>query len=1188
MYLKGMQIQGFKSFADKVSLEFTGGITSVIGPNGSGKSNIADAVRWVLGEQSAKTLRGGKMEDVIFAGTEHRKPMGFSEVSLSIDNSDKKLPVDFSEVTITRRIFRSGESEYLLNKTACRLKDINELLMDTGLGKDGYSIIGQGKVDEILSTKSEDRRLIFEEASGIMKYKVRKLESEKKLELTRQNLLRINDIISELEVQIEPLRNQSEAAKKFLSLREQLKTLEVNLFIDNIASYKEKMKEIEETLILVQGDIEAENAKQVSLLEKQARQNEELKALEGEHDTAKQSFYECESSIEAKTQEIKFNQERRKLIEASIAKLEIEDKEHENKAEILKKEEGAKQKKLGYLNKQREDFKQKLEEFQKDLDILLEKLSKDEREIELLKSQIMDNLDFQSDKKTQLNNVKHHIESIDGRAKSIDNEIYHLKLESDKDSFSLEETESTLKQVLAQIKEASLRQEKLEAEKSELTGKRQESDKRLNELRGNIQVQSSKQRALENMENSLEGYARSVKELLAACKNSPALGRGIHGALAQLINVDRKYELAVEMALGGALQNIVTDTEEDAKRAIEFLKEKRAGRATFLPISSVNGKRLDDGTLRALSQQEGFVGIAADLVNADPKLSGIILNILGRVVVVRDIDCGIHIARKHNYSFRIVTLDGDILNTGGSMAGGSVDHRQGSILSRQREIADIKTLLEQFKKEEQNQNENIKSLDEMLSEVAKESAEEFDRIRGFEMNKIQLEGRISQARSSIERINAKMQMLSDEKQQMLNKKGDLNIELGKYDEELKKLEADTAEAKEKVVKYQETHKENQTERDNLHADITNYRLSVNSIEESIGSINEDLERISRDLHDLDRNNSNRDKEREGFNKELNSLQERDDIILNETEKLKSARFELEANINNIAEKRKLIENEQGKLQERINECGSTLERLKEEASKLEVRKAKHEADLDSVSNRLWEEYELTFTNALEYKKDLGSLQLVQRNINDLKNQIKDLGPVNVSAIDEYIKVKERFEFMSGQKLDMVQTEEKLKKVIAEITTHMKDQFLEQFRLINANFNIVFRELFEGGRASLVLVDEENVLESGIEIEVQPPGKKLQNMMLLSGGERAFTAIALLFSILKLRPTPFCILDEIEAALDDANVNRFAQYLRNFSENTQFIVVTHRKGTMESSDALYGVTMQEHGVSNIVSLKLESA
>jgi len=1181
-------MQGFKSFADKVSLEFTGGITSVIGPNGSGKSNIADAVRWVLGEQSAKTLRGGKMEDVIFSGTEHRKPMGFSEVSLTIENSDKKLPVEFSEVTITRRIFRSGESEYLINKTPSRLKDINELFLDTGLGRDGYSIISQGKVDEILSNKSEDRRHIFEEASGIMKYKVRKQESEKKLELTRQNLLRLNDIINELEVQIEPLRNQSDAAKKFLSIRDKLKELEVNLFIDNIASFKEKIKEIEETLILLQGDMDLQNSKQSSLIEKQSKQNEELKSFEGDHDSVKQKFYECENSIEAKSQELKFNQERKKLIEASIVKLDSEVMQLTDKLTELKNEDQAKRKKLGYLDNQKHDFKLKLDAFQQEFDVLLEKLSSDEREIELFKTKIMDNLDLQSDKKTQLNNIKHHIESLDGRSRSIDNEIYHLKLDRDKDGFSIEENETSLKLVLTEMKNAKLRQEKLESEKGELNDKRQLSNRNLNELRGNIQVLSSKQRALENMENSLEGYARSVKELLAACKNSPALGKGIHGALAQLIKVDRKYELAVEMALGGALQNIVTDTEEDAKRAIEFLKEKRAGRATFLPISAVIGRRLDEGILKSLSQQDGYIGVAADLVNADPRLSGIMLSILGRVVVVRDIDCGILIARKHGYSFRIVTLDGDILNAGGSMAGGSVDHRQGSILSRQREISDIKVEISDLKVKEQKQSELIKSLEGMLSDVEKESSGEFDRIRKFEMDKIQQEGKLAQFKSSVERISAKIQMISDEKQQMLKQKETLNSEFGKYDVELKELESETAIAKEKVTKFQEAHKENQRSRDNLHADITNYRLSVNSIDESIGSINEDLNRIARDLNDLDNNSLNRDNERERLNKELADLDVRDNSIKEEAENLKGIRLELEGKIVEISEKRKMIEIELGELQVHIGECNNTLSRLKEEYSKLEIRKAKHEADLDSISNRLWEEYELTFTNALEFKKDLGSLPQVQRNINELRNAIKDLGSVNVGAIDEYVKVKERFEFMSTQRLDMVQTEEKLKKVITEITTHMKEQFIEQFKLINANFNVVFRELFEGGHAELVIVDMDNVLESGIEIEVQPPGKKLQNMMLLSGGERAFTAIALLFSILKLRPTPFCILDEIEAALDDANVNRFAQYLRNFSEATQFIVVTHRKGTMESSDALYGVTMQEHGISNVVSLKLESA
>lgn len=1185
MYLKAIEVQGFKSFADKTVLEFNAGITSVIGPNGSGKSNISDAVRWVLGEQSAKTLRGGKMEDVIFAGTEHRKPMGFAEVSLTIDNSDHALPVEYTEVTITRRIYRSGESEYMINKTSCRLKDIHEILLDTGLGKDGYSIIGQGRVDEILSSRSEDRRHIFEEASGIMKYKVRKLEAEKKLDLTQQNLMRINDIISELENQLEPLRKQSETAKKYLSLRESLKELEVNVYIENIGKFKEKVKEFEDQYSVIRQNIEDENSKLERITLENQQKTELMKSLEEKLNLSRQQYYDLETNLEKCNSEIKLNDEKINNLLQNMERVEGEIAEINAKLEQLAKEEAAKQTRVAYLERKQTEYSLKLTDYEKQMEELLALLDENERHIELLKSSIMDKLDMQSDKKTQINNVKNHVEGLRKRQNSIDNEIYHITLDKDRENIRKEDLTLTISKVNNEIKQSRSKLEQFNKEKGELEATLQEQRKRQNSVKSDLQVKASRQKMLQDMERNLEGYNRSVKEILNVCQRSPEFGSGIHGALAQLVTVDKKYETAVEMSLGGALQNIVTSTEEDAKRAIEHLKKNRIGRATFLPISSVNGRYLENHTLEQLKAMEGFCGVAADLVSSSQEYRGIILNLLGKVVVVQNLDAGIRMARRFGYSFRIVTLEGDLLNTGGSMSGGSTDVRSGGILSRNREITEIKDEIELLKKEELLIDNNISEVISMLNEVTGEANEEEERIRNNELVKIREESQLAQVEENLRRADAKAEMLKEEKLQLHRQEEETNIELQKYIEDLNGIEKDISDTKEIIAQHQEKHKESQTERDNLHTDITDFKISVNSINESLQTVREALGKIEAEKEDFIRSIDRRNREKGRNAEEIKSLREKIEGLNQLVRKYNEEKAGKTFEVDRITEERKVIEEELADTLNQIKDSNKNIVLLQEEFNRIEVKRAKTESEMEAIQNRLWDEYELTYTNALQLQKDIGNLAQAQKSINEYRNQIRELGAVNVAAIDEYVKTKERFEFMSVQRDDMEQAKEKLNRVIHEIITQMKQQFMEQFRLINANFSAVFRELFEGGRAELKLVDEQNVLESGIEIEVQPPGKKLQNMMLLSGGERAFTAIALLFAILKLSPTPFCILDEIEAALDDANVFRFSQYLRKFADSTQFIVVTHRKGTMEASDTLYGVTMQEHGVSKVVSLKL---
>ncbi len=1185
MYLKSIEIQGFKSFADKIYLEFNPGITAVVGPNGSGKSNIADAVRWVLGEQSVKNLRGGKMEDVIFAGTDHRKPLGFAEVSITIDNSDNALPVSFSEVTVTRRIFRSGESEYFINKSQCRLKDIHELFLDTGIGRDGYSIIGQGRVEEILSSKSEERRHIFEEASGIMKYKLRKQEAEKKLELTKQNILRISDIISELEKQLEPLSRQAEDARKYLALRERLKELEVNVYIENISKYRKKIQEYQDQYSSLQENMEQERNKLERITQENKEKTDLLKNLEERLVASRQEFFGLEQRLEQIGSQIKLNEEKVNNLTQNISRIDAEIQETCAKLNNLEKDKRTKDERIKYLNERYEDYSSRLNEYQEQLNQVLASMDQTSRHIEELKSGIMDKLDILSDKKAQMGNVKLVIDNLRKRQNQLATEIYNLGIEKDREAMKKEDLTESIRQAGEVIRLTQERLDALEKEKNELEVISKDLNEKLNHVKSEIHVKSSRIKMLQDMERNLEGYNRSVKMILQACHRFPELAKGIHGALAQVISVDKKYEVAIEMSLGSALQNIVTTTEEDAKNAIEYLKKNKLGRATFLPISSVKGRYMESRLLDEIKKHPGFCGVASDLVKYKEEYKGIILSLLGRVAVVENLDAGIEMARKFGYGFRIVTLEGEILNTGGSISGGSTENREHGILSRNREISELKEeLKEQVLRQESLEN-RLNEISGALKDIEAEIAETQSSKRETELEKIRRESQLAQVEDNIKRISSRAEMLKQERLQLQRQEEETETELKKYTEEISTLEADIETTKRVVSEYQEKNKEVQTVRDSLHRDITDFRISVNSILESLSSVKESLDRINSEMDACINAVNKKQQEKTRCLVEIQSLKEKTEGLKNEIKSINTAKSGKTFEIDRITEEKKVLEEELSSIVDIIKDINKNIMLYQEESSRIEVMKARLETEMESVQNRMWDEYELTYTNALQLKKDIGSITQAQKKINELRNEIKSLGHVNVSAIDEYVKTKERYEFMKLQLDDMKQAEEKLYRVIAEITSTMKQQFIKQFSLINENFNMVFRELFDGGHAELILSDKDNVLESGIEIEVQPPGKKLQNMMLLSGGEKALTAIALLFAILRLKPVPFCILDEIEAALDDANVQRFASYIKKYSKDTQFIIVTHRKGTMEVSDALYGVTMEERGISRIVSMKL---
>ncbi|HHV59902.1 MAG TPA: chromosome segregation protein SMC [Clostridiaceae bacterium] len=1185
MRLKQLEIQGFKSFADKVVLEFDSGITAIVGPNGSGKSNIADAIRWVLGEQSVKTLRGSKMEDVIFAGTEHRKTMGFAEVSLVIDNYNKSLPLEYSEVKITRRLFRSGESEYFINKTPCRLKDITELFLDTGIGKEGYSIIGQSRIDEILSTKSEDRRYIFEEASGIMKYKLRKIEAEKKLESTRQNLVRINDIINELESQLEPLKIQAETARKYLSLRESLKVLEVNLYLTNIEKIKNRVNELQNLISDVEKNIRDENLKIESLNRENETRSLLVKSRSERLDATRQEFFELEKNLEKLNAAVNLNNEKISNYDKNNKRLENEISQINDRILKIDREAQLQKSRLDQLNLQLGENLARFSHMEEEFRLLSGTLDQDEKVIEEMKSSLIGKLELLSDKKTQVNNIENQINIVSERKAKVAEEIKQIG-----DAYS---TENVKKEAMyTELEQLGNAIEKFKAKISKLNSEKENKNKKLQELRNHqTKIKSEKQfkesryNMLKNMENNLEGYNRSVRVILQKCKESDEFGDGIHGALAQLITVDKKYEIALEMTLGGALQNIVTTSEEDAKKAIEYLKTNRMGRATFLPISSVTGTRLDEHTISRIKKYKGFCGIASDLVEYSSLYNGIILSFLGKVAVVDNIDTGIEMAREFNYSFKIVTLDGDILSTRGSITGGDSTSRSSGILSRGREIASLYHEILQLAKDEMNIEEKISSIINSLNELDKAVNQETSMLHDAEITKARNENYIRQIADNINRMQSKSEMLEQESLQLAREMEEIFQERDKYIKEQKDIEKEIEDMKRIISENSDKHREDQIARDKLNEKLTDCKISISTIKESIEMVREGIEKLNNDKISLEKSIEVKNQEICKNIEKIKSLAEENEGLSEQIKKIDVEKVGKTLEIDNIEEERKSLEEELLELSNKIKDKSNNVTLLKEEFNRLEVRMVKAEAELEAVQNRLWDEYELTYNNALSLKKDIGSITQAQKDILELRNEIKNLGTVNVAAIDDYVKTKERYEFMTTQRDDMEQAQEKLYRVISEMTVLMKQKFIEQFRKINENFNLVYRQLFDGGKAELKLVDEENILESGIDIEVQPPGKKLQNMMLLSGGERAFTAIALLFAILKLKPVPFCVLDEIEAALDDANVYRFAKYLKDYSEETQFIMVTHRKGTMEVSDSLYGVTMQERGVSGIVSLKL---
>ena len=1181
MYLKKLEIQGFKSFADRTILEFQGGgITAVIGPNGSGKSNISDAIRWCLGEQSMKSLRGAKSEDIIFAGTQARKPLSFAEVEMTFDNSDNVLNIEFQEVTIKRKIYRTGESGYFINNVPCRLKDIIELFMDTGIGRDGYSIIGQGRIDEILSAKSEDRRHIFEEAAGIVKYRARKEETEKKLEQTKLNLIRINDILLEIETTIGPLKEQSDKAKKYLELRENLKNIEIGLILSKIDSTKQKLLEIKENKSIFEENDKSENQK----LNKYQIEKEELKEkfdqVIKEIERIQNISFESKTKLEKINSDINLSNERILNNQENISRLEMEiSKTNESITELVTEKENKNFKKEN-LAKNKERFDKELSEKLLELEKITKKLSKKALEIEEKKKIIEKETENKYELQQNFNEQEITIRNSNERNKQIKKELIIIISQLDQNRLIKNERLSIFREIEKtrnnSKKELEEKQEyinKIELDISKISEK-------INLIQSDKRIKESKIKFLEELEKEKEGYGKAVKSIILECEKNQQLNKGYKGVIANLIKIDNKYITGIEMLLGSAIQNIVTKTEQDAKSMIEYLRENNIGRASFLPITTVKGNKLEK-----YKKVEGTIGVASDLISYDPEYDEIMKNLLGKSVIVDNMENAIKLANENKHSFRIVTLNGDIISQSGSMTGGAISKKTSNILGRTEEIKTLKKELEEIEiaiKELQKEKENItksnldklqqiEELKEQLQQNEIKYATEQEKMNSIIKEIISLENEKEKRNSEIEKNNQNIENANQIKAKIL--------------ENISTIVEKSERLNNEISEYSEEHKEDQKYIDTLNEDITNLKISVSSFEESNLSIDEILERINSEIEAKNQNIQNNEKEIT--------------ILKNKNEALKSLIIELNQNIQKIendvktsSEKQENLKESRTKYNKRISELEKAIEKqfgiikdIKEQILKIGMRETNVNDTVTSLINELWTEYEITPNNAKEYEKPI-NIKQVEENVKILKEEIKLLGIININSIEEYKKTEERYTQMNEQRYDLETTISKLHEIISEMTETMKRRFKEKFEIINQNFNETFKELFGGGMAKLSLEDENNILECGIDIQVQPTGKKLQNMMLLSGGERALTAIVLLFAILKINPSPFCILDEIEAALDDVNVYRYAEYLKKLNKLTQFLIITHRKGSMEAARTVYGVTMEENGISKLLSITLK--
>ena len=1179
MYLKNIEVQGFKSFAQKINFEFHNGITGIVGPNGSGKSNVGDAVRWVLGEQSAKSLRGGNMQDVIFSGTETRKPLSYASVAITLDNSDHKLPVEFNEVTVTRRLYRSGESEYLINGSNCRLKDINEMFYDTGIGKEGYSIIGQGQIDRILSGKPEERRELFDEAAGIVKFKRRKNTTVKKLEEERQNLVRVTDILSELTRQLGPLEKQSETAKIYLAKREALKELDVNMFLLEYSSTAESLKELGEKHRLAQENLEDTQKEYEQTRVEYDRLEQELEELNTRMDALRMESQE--QALHKQQLEGQINV----LNEQILAGVQNED-HYRGRLKTIEEELAVREASRKELEEEKSDLYSQLKEVRSRLKDEEEKLNTAQENIRTCtqaveegKNEIIEILNSRANTKGKAQRFDAMMEQADIRKAEISQRILRLKSEEEEQQTILRKAQEQYDSITESIRSANEECGRLNQEVGNIQEKLKEQTVQLEKQQTSYHREASRLESLRNLTERYDGYGNSIRRVMEQKERVP----GIQGVVADLIQVNKDYEVAIETALGGSIQNIVTDNEQTAKTLIEFLKKNRYGRATFLPMSSISPR--GEFSPREALKEPGVIGVASELVTTAPQYQQIARFLLGRVLVVDHIDHAIAIGRKYRHSLRMVTIEGESLSPGGSMTGGAFKNNS-NLLGRRREIEELEKGVAKLKSEvamiqkamEDNRNRrNV--LRDAIADFQDKLRQQYIEQNTAKMNIAQQEEKAEEIRGGYEQINRDKEQI---RRQMLEIRQDheqiaRELESSRQDEQ--ELESFIEEKQAELDQWKE-------EETKLTRELEEIRLQASSLDQKNRFDQENLNRLNSETQTLENEQKSIYESLAHSSEEMEqkklTIQELKTEAANSGIQAQEAKLQLE-------KWQKEKEERNGKHKEffeKRDQLSGQIGLLDKECFRLKSQMDKLEESREERISYMWEEYEITPNNALSYRKEeLTDLPEMKKQVAQIKEEIRRLGSVNVNAIEDYKDLLERHTFLSGQYNDLITAEKTLEQIIQELDEGMRKQFTEKFAEIQREFDKAFKELFGGGKGTLELDEEADILEAGIRITSQPPGKKLQNMMQLSGGEKALTAIALLFAIQNLKPSPFCLLDEIEAALDDSNVGRFAGYLQKLTKNTQFIIITHRRGTMNAADRLYGITMQEKGVSTLVSVDL---
>lgn len=1182
MRLTKIEINGFKSFAKKTEIQVEKGITAIIGPNGSGKSNIADAVRWVLGEQSARVLRGNKMEDVIFNGTEQRKPQSFCEVTLTLDNSDGKLPTDYAEVSVTRRVYRSGESEYLINRNQCRLKDIGELFRDTGIGKEGYSIIGQGRVEEILSNKSNDRRNAFEEAAGVMKYRVRKEEAERKLDNTRKNLVRLNDILEELERQIGPLEEQSAAAREYLKLRDELKDIEVNVFLYQYDKLTERITTLTDSLRAYELDIKKASASESSI-------GAECVAEEEKERWLSVAIGETQSKLLAATQEVENRTGEAKLARERMANLAKDRERLEEEMRLSAKKQQTIRAELAEISERSQETDGKRQEgiaevngIEEQLATLEKNISGREEMLEHQKQSMIEAMNRLSDARSRISRLEAIRTTLLSRIEEIKNRQQDIQAEGDKLKKEYDEVYGSFAVIKSEYDSISGKCAGASSRLNELNMALKQADEELRRMEQQVEAEASRAKVLYEMKRAYEGYYSSVRNLLRDADRDTSLGRCIEGVVAELIRVPKEYESAIEMTLGSALQNIVTPTENEGKRVIEYLRTRQYGRATMLPVSSMRSRLLSSDE-RAMCNVEGFIGVASDLVGFDERYRGIFENLLGRTVIVKDLDAGIAINKRARSAFRIATLKGDIINPGGSMTGGSTQKREFSLIGREREIealnASIKEkrgAIERSADERQRMEADIEQAGHMVEQLSRELHE-----KDIEMATHR--ERVDVVLKYVEDNKADMERSCMELSQIQDNIDNIDQQCAEANQDRSQWEQGNTASQEDIKKLQEELNCLRAEQTTVNQLLTERRVTMMALEKEYGAAQGDMKRLEREHAQLQETVSQAKTAIDEGMRRFVELQQQtgslDDNIAADRRDVDKLTDQLRTMEEERAKRLAAIDD----MRERRESIATELGDARERSHRAELNLSKAQLELQNMQDRIWNDYELTYDNAQPMRRQI-AITAAHLRVDELRTAIKSLGDVNVSSIEDYRTVKERYDDLSTQCDDLNHAEADLQILIADLISTMEEEFRRQFTLIQQNFSEVFVELFGGGRAELVLSDKDDILNCDIDIIAQPPGKKLQLLSLLSGGERALTAIALLFAILKLKPTAFCILDEIESALDEANVTNFAEYVRNYSDDTQFILITHRRGSMAVCDSLYGVAMEEKGVSKVVSAR----